>query len=49
VFAHSSPAEGFPNTRLECCARAWAATHHAPDVIHERLAALLRGVLADAR
>lgn len=97
VFAHSSPAEGFPNTLLECwsrglpavsafdpdgivereqlgaCregydaweaelaryagdpalraaagvrARAWAQAQHAPEVVHERLAAVLRGVLA---
>ncbi len=97
VFAHSSPAEGFPNTLLECwsrglpavsafdpdgivereqlgaCregydaweaeltryardpalraaagqrARAWAQSHHAPEVVHERLAEVLRGVLA---
>jgi glycosyltransferase involved in cell wall biosynthesis len=97
VFAHSSPAEGFPNTLLESWARAvptvscfdpdgivererlgaaradfetwagelerrlanpalrreegsraraWAAAHHAPDLIHERLANLLRDVLA---
>ena len=97
VFAHSSPAEGFPNTLLECwsrglptvsafdpdgivererlgaCregyeaweaelvrrlrepalrteegrrARGWAQAHHAPEVVHERLAAVLRGVLA---
>ena len=97
VFAHSSPAEGFPNTLLECwsrglptvsafdpdgivererlgaCregyeaweaelvrrlrepalrteegrrARGWAQAHHAPEVVHERLAEVLRGVLA---
>ena len=97
VFAHSSPAEGFPNTLLESWARAvptvscfdpdgiaererlgaarptyddwerelerrlaeparrfdegrraraWAASHHAPAVIHEQLAELLRRLLA---
>jgi glycosyltransferase involved in cell wall biosynthesis len=96
LFAHSSTAEGFPNTFLEawshglptvtrfdpdgiigaarlgaCCAeyerweaelerrladgslrraegaraRAHVVAHHAPDVIHERLADVLRGVL----
>jgi len=100
VFAHSSPVEGFPNTLLECWARAipavscvdpdgivererlgacredyeaweselerrvadaslrrtegeraraWAAAHHAPGVVHEALAELLRGVLAAGR
>jgi len=97
VFAHSSPAEGFPNTLLESWARAiptvscfdpdgivtrerlgaattdadrweqelerrladpalrgeegrraraWVESHHAPGVIHEQLAELLRHVLA---
>jgi glycosyltransferase involved in cell wall biosynthesis len=96
VFAHSSPAEGFPNTLLESWARAvptvscfdpdaivererlgaartdqdrweqelvrrvadptlrrdeghraraWAAAHHAPEVVHEQLAQLLGQVL----
>lgn len=100
VFAHSSPAEGFPNTLLECWARAipsvsafdpdglvererlgacrpeeheWEAelerrmddpslraaegararahvvAHHAPEVVHEKLAAVLRAVLARPR
>jgi glycosyltransferase involved in cell wall biosynthesis len=99
VFAHSSPAEGFPNTLLESWARAvptvscvdpdgivereqlgatrvgyddwerelerrladpalrrdegrraraWTGTHHAPEVIHEALANLLRKMLAGA-
>jgi glycosyltransferase involved in cell wall biosynthesis len=96
LFAHSSPAEGFPNAFLEawahglpavtcfdpdgilvreqlgaCCdeydtwelelerrladpglrqaegarARAYVARHHAPDLIHARLAAVMHGVL----
>jgi glycosyltransferase involved in cell wall biosynthesis len=99
VFAHSSPAEGFPNTLLESWAlglptvscfdpdgivererlgarresfddwerelerrlaepalrraegaraRAWVELHHAPDVIHDRLAEVLRRVLSAA-